>query len=790
MPPERSDKPAIGPELVALFCVLVMVLWFTDEIVRAGKIPFYRDLGPYFYPMRFNLAMSVQAGELPLWNRHVAMGFPLAANIQSGAFYPPHLVFLVLPFFDALRFLYVFHFLVAAIGSYALCRRWSYPPYLALIGSILFTFGGLIVSLTNLLDHFQTAVWFPWVLLLAERSLRTRSWNDFLLYTLVAVVQFLAGSPELYAMSQVFILLDGLWLKAAEVKLSYRKLFSVILGANALVAALAMVQILPTLELFLNSWRSETLPYAKGTAWSLPALGLVNLIFLDKEPNAFAFNGVHLYFTRERPLLISLYLGALVLPGICLWFFTSSLREKACLLGIGFIALLLALGGHTPVYPFLFQYLPLFTLIRFPEKFLFLVSVIFLFMALRGLFRSLCPNPAVTWTAWLTAALVSLLIFLLPYLLLRLNLDSLIQFIAKARQSSPFDVSTLQISSGVLVHLERQIFLTMGLVVLLLLFKSGRLRVSLFEILLVALVFFDLSSAHRSYLFPLSPEVISRRPAVIEAAAEEPARLFYNHDLSYLHPSSYQFSHRPFAETVASVFAALMPNTGVFRGFDYMQELDALGRKPYDWFLKVANKLPPKDLYRLLGTLNVKHIVSLQPLPPGDLTLVRHYPEYPVWLYRIDRWVPRAYIVPKIVVIQDPRESLTRLASAGFDPLGEVVVEEMLELTGPQKFQSQAELLNYTNRQAIIHASLNHPGVLVLADSFYPGWRVYVDGREEKILRANFFFRGVLLPSGEHTVEFKYQPRWFTIGLYVSLATGGVLFLVALFCMFQRRRLR
>lgn len=330
----------------------------------------------------------------------------------------------------------------------------------------------------------------------------------------------------------------------------------------------------------------------------------------------------------------------------------------------------------------------------------------------------------------------------------------------------------------------------MGLVVLLLLFKAGRLRRSLFEILLVALVFFDLSSAHRSYLFPLTPEVISHRPAVIEAAAEEPARLFYNHDLSYLHPSSYQFSHRPFAETVASVFAALMPNTGVFRGFDYMQELDALGRKPYDWFLKVANKLPPKDLYRLLGILNVKHIVSLQPLPPGDLTLVHHYPEYPAWLYRIDRWVPRAYIVPKIVVIQDPRESLTRLASAGFDPLGEVVVEEMLELTGPQKFRSQAELLNYTNRQAIIHASLNHPGVLVLADSFYPGWRVYVDGREEKILRANFFFRGVLLPSGEHRVEFKYQPRWFTIGLYVSLATGGVLFLVALFCMFQRRRLR
>ena len=78
---------------------VAMVLWFGHEMVWGGKVPFFRDLGTYFYPMRFSLAESFRLGELPLWDRHMAMGFPLLADFQSGTFYPPHLLFLLLPFF-------------------------------------------------------------------------------------------------------------------------------------------------------------------------------------------------------------------------------------------------------------------------------------------------------------------------------------------------------------------------------------------------------------------------------------------------------------------------------------------------------------------------------------------------------------------------------------------------------------------------------------------------------------------------------------------------------------------
>jgi hypothetical protein len=93
-------------DLVSLLILATMVFWFGYEMVWGGKVPFFRDLGPYFYPMRFSLANSFQSGELPLWDRHVGMGSPLLANFQSGTFYPPHLIFFFLPFFGAIGALY------------------------------------------------------------------------------------------------------------------------------------------------------------------------------------------------------------------------------------------------------------------------------------------------------------------------------------------------------------------------------------------------------------------------------------------------------------------------------------------------------------------------------------------------------------------------------------------------------------------------------------------------------------------------------------------------------------
>jgi uncharacterized membrane protein YfhO len=63
----------------------------------------------------------------------------------------------------------------------------------------------------------------------------------------------------------------------------------------------------------------------------------------------------------------------------------------------------------------------------------------------------------------------------------------------------------------------------------------------------------------------------------------------------------------------------------------------------------------------------------------------------------------------------------------------------------------------------------------VLTDTFYPGWTASVDGSPQPILRANYLFRAVRLPAGDHRVTFVYAPRSFAWGAGIALTTAALL---------------
>ena len=121
-------------------------------------------------------------------------------------------------------------------------------------------------------------------------------------------------------------------------------------------------------------------------------MSLLNLFFLDKEIDPTTSKGVRLFFGREAPFFLSYYLGAISAFGVSLWLYFSSLREKITLLGLVAASLIVALGGSTPIYPFLFRHLPLLGGFRFPEKFFFFTYVLLIYMTLKGLGDLLLQN--------------------------------------------------------------------------------------------------------------------------------------------------------------------------------------------------------------------------------------------------------------------------------------------------------------------------------------------------------------------------------------------------------------
>ena len=775
-----------------LLITALLIVWFCEDLILNKSVPFFRDLNTYFYPMRYSLFESYRSGNLPLWDRHMAMGFPLLADFQSGALYPPHLFFLLPAFFTAIRAIFVFHFLVAGVGAYCLCRSWKYPPYLSVVGSMLFAFGGTIVSLANLLNHFQTAVWLPWVILSWERVLRSATWKHFLVFIIILALQFLAGSPELFALTTVLVLVDGLRIKLSNPGVSYPKVFSIFLSANILVVLLVMIQLLPTIELFLESRRQQPIPLQEILHWSLKPISLLNLVFLDKEIDFKNPVGLLLFFGRETPFFVSYYSGAVCVFGISLWVCFSSVREKITALSLMLVFLTFALGIYTPIYPFLLQHTHFLREFRFPEKFVFPVYAILLYMTLEGLNRPLLQEGEKVNKAFVAIGTVGV-VWLGLFLLLRFHVDVIARFVTAQTGKPLLSPANAEIVAAVLSNLERQVVLSLGFLFLIILVLTKAVRLPLYGFLMVSAVFVDLAWAHQGYLFPLPPRIVTSSERIIRAPDLDPQRLFYYPSTRNLHPSSLLAEGEPsFMDATALSFQDLLPDSGIIYGFDYMQEIDALARQPYTEFLSFANQLAPTQQIQLLRSFNVGYVVSFRALSVEGIRFVARFPQFYSWLYKIDNPLPRTYIVNRISVEQGSKRTLQRLLEPDFDLMREVVLDQPVKITPKGPLEASAKIVSYGNQAVTIHASLNNVGILVLADSYYPGWEAYVDGKQEKIYRANLFFRALVLPQGEHEVEFRYEPRSFTIGVTVSLATLCGLVLVSgfLYCRGRKARRR
>jgi hypothetical protein len=376
-------------------------------------------------------------------------------------------------------------------------------------------------------------------------------------------------------------------------------------------------------------------------------------------------------------------------------------------------------------------------------------------------------------------------------ILFNFNLDLLSRLIT-AQSRNPLSSSDhAKMVAAALSNLDRQVVLSLGFLLLIVLAKTKAIRLPLFGVLMVSAVFVDLAWAHKGFLFPVNPGFVYESELVEQTRETDPNRFFYFPSGRDLHPSSVTVLGRPtLQESIAVTFKNLLPNAGLLYGVDYFQEIDALGRQPYTDFLFFANQLDFTSQLKLLRTFNVKYLVAFQSLSEEGTRLIGRFPDSFSWLYKIEGTIPRAYMVDKILVGKDSKEVLRQLSSAAFDPTREVVLDSEIPISPVHQLNGTAKIVRYENELVTIATSAHKEGILVLADSYYPGWKAFVDGREEVIRRANLFFRAVPLPAGNHAVEFRYEPRSFMIGRVVSAATLITLIMVTIFSTFRRPKKR
>lgn len=215
------------------------------------------------------------------------------------------------------------------------------------------------------------------------------------------------------------------------------------------------------------------------------------------------------------------------------------------------------------------------------------------------------------------------------------------------------------------------------------------------------------------------------------------------------------------------------------------------GRPAFPKSLGAARRMAQRR--RLLDLASVRYLVGANGQRSNQLLhtfaleagFVRQPKNRALWetspvVYRNETALPRTFVTYRAETAPPAESLLPRLADPGFDPLRASYVSGdpvgMPPATPPRGHPAKIEHEDATRIE--IFADLASEGLVVLSDSYYPGWQVHVDGEPREILATNHLFRGVRVAAGPHRIVFSYQPWWLTLGRVGSLA--GVAALVAL----------
>jgi hypothetical protein len=208
------------------------------------------------------------------------------------------------------------------------------------------------------------------------------------------------------------------------------------------------------------------------------------------------------------------------------------------------------------------------------------------------------------------------------------------------------------------------------------------------------------------------------------------------------------------------------------------------------WFSLNQKSDPAHPPFRLTERFNlVPRALSTLASESDQLTAVPA-PDGAYAIIEFTQALPRAKLYSNWQVITNDQAVLDQLAAASFDPEQSVFVTGALSAappaTGTNDYAGKVEFASYAPKDIVLKSDGPAPSVLLLNDRFDPNWKVTVDGKPETLLRCNYIMRGVYLPTGAHTIEFRFQPP---VGpLYVSLAAVGTGLLLLGFVLVTARQ--
>ena len=155
-------------------------------------------------------------------------------------------------------------------------------------------------------------------------------------------------------------------------------------------------------------------------------------------------------------------------------------------------------------------------------------------------------------------------------------------------------------------------------------------------------------------------------------------------------------------------------------------------------------------------------------------------PAHGIIIYENRDALPRAFLAESAIVAEGPQHALDLLLGGAVDLSRTVILEEdpptsALGRTGPGSGAGEVEITDYSPARVELSVRALGDRILFLSDMHYPGWEATVDGKAAKLYRADYAFRAVFVPAGEHRVVIRFRPRSVAVGAGISISLGFLL---------------
>lgn len=746
-------------------------------ILVSGHTLVWRDSSKLFQPIRPLVVEALRHFQLPLWNPHEVLGIPLFAQLMHGVLHPVSVIGAFLfPQAGMDVFITIF-IMLAALGGAVLARLLGVSYGAAALAGLGYGLSGYVLGMTSNTQYLCAAATAPWCVAGIRMAGEGRRYGVVIAAAAAAALHF-AGDPQWTIVS---LLLGAALAAEAGAGGGFRRALTGI----AVGTALAAIQLIPTMMFLRETSRGVELDVFDRMQWALPPWRIIEFLApgffgspgmgVTKWP-VFMWLGGLARPGLEMPFLPSVHIGA----GILLLATAGVLHSRITrILAVSsLITLGLALGTSLGAEQ-LTHFIPVWGKFRYAEKLVGPLTLCLSLLAAYGAER-IAQRPSKRY--WLIAGAASAAFLSLALLLLNwhgfetiLTGDSAHTAASQARQN---------LARG-FIHAGLVLFALAGLIA-----GAGRwtaLR-TLFPLAAAGLVFvqalfsapYALHSGTRSIFdpFPLTQITTSGEPTRISTPFEE----------NYHYPKGID----EFDAQIGGQSHMGAPSYNVPARIDQLNTYTGLRPRRFDLLITTLNRQFGIQSVAALRRYALTHVIIKNPYSADEADVamaaslggikVLENPEWDFTGWKVPHR-PWATFAENVTLVPGEKEALDALTTILERGESSVVLEGASQAGG----LGTGSVLAGTrkNNYLRIEAISNGDSILIVNDSYWPGWRAKIDGKEVPIWRADYVVRAVPWPSGRHVLEMSYVPREVQFGLIVSLLGGIVL--IALLVMEWRR---